>query len=109
MEEHDFHYSEILIKLFLRGLLPVVLLVSGVVLLVLEIPGWSIIFGFPMIIIGVVFLIYTYDYVIRRRVLPVPTKLPRCKKCGRLIPPTQEVDPKNPICYSCKKDRAPKQ
>lgn len=33
----------------------------------LRLPGWSIILGLPMVIIGIVFLIYTYDEVMSNK------------------------------------------
>ena len=53
----------LLIKVFVPG----ILLVGGLVLLALKIAGWSIVFGLPMVIFGVVFLIYTYDDICSRR------------------------------------------
>lgn len=58
------HHSERMIKLILKAVVPMLILGAGLILLVMRLPGWGIILGLPMVIIGVVFLIYTYDEVV---------------------------------------------
>ncbi len=48
-------------QLFLETFIPFTILAGGLVLLVLKIGGWSIILGIPMVVMGVVFLVYSYD------------------------------------------------
>lgn len=69
MKRHDtkHHHAEEVVRLIFRGLIPIILLSGGLILLTLKIPGWSLIFGLPITIIGTVFLIYTYDYFVNRK------------------------------------------
>lgn len=53
--------------LLINVIIPLSLLIGGLVLLFAKIPGWGVILGLPMIVIGVIFLIYTYDEVSRIR------------------------------------------
>ncbi len=64
-EEH--HHGEEIAKLIIRGLIPIVLLAGGLYLLDLRITGWSLIFGLPIIVIGTVFLIFTYDEIVTKK------------------------------------------
>lgn len=66
-EEVRFEHTERLIVLLLRIAGPVVLTITGLVLLYLRLAGWSLIFGLPTTIIGVVLLIYSYDEIISRK------------------------------------------
>lgn len=36
---------------------------TGLILLYLAIPGWSLVLGLPAIIFGIVFLLYAYDSI----------------------------------------------
>lgn len=47
--------------------LPLVLIVGGAIILISKMPGWSLILGLPMVVIGVVFLIYAYDEAVTRK------------------------------------------
>lgn len=58
---------ENLLYTILIAFLPLILVIGGVLVLVAKIPGWSLILGLPMIIIGVTFLIYAYDEAVTRR------------------------------------------
>ncbi|AKM83313.1 hypothetical protein A2422_00805 [Candidatus Woesebacteria bacterium RIFOXYC1_FULL_31_51] len=58
------HHLESIVKLVLKTVVPIFILIGGIALLTLRIAGWSIIFGLPMVVIGVVFLIYTYDEIV---------------------------------------------
>ncbi|MDO8341410.1 MAG: hypothetical protein Q7T59_05550 [Candidatus Woesebacteria bacterium] len=58
---------ESIVKLVLKTVVPIFILIGGIALLTLRIAGWSIIFGLPMVVIGVVFLIYTYDEIVSSR------------------------------------------
>jgi hypothetical protein len=42
-------------------LIPLIFLSTGLILLYLTIPGWSLIIGIPSTVFGIVFLLYTYD------------------------------------------------
>ena len=66
--EDNWYHSERLVLIILRVFACVAFLIGGLVLLALRIAGWSIIFGLPMVIFGSVFMIYTYDEVLSRRI-----------------------------------------
>ena len=68
-EDYWLHKDQ-LIRMILRVIVGMGLLVGGLVLLALRIAGWSIIIGLPMIIFGSVFVIYTYDEVLSRKLDP---------------------------------------
>lgn len=76
-------------KLIIRGLFPVVLTFTGVSLLYLRIPGWSLILGFPVTLIGVALLIYAYDEAVsgtnsypndKDIIVKDETDCPKCKE-----------------------------
>jgi|SRR3989344_2097377 len=96
------HHAEEAIKLIFKGLIPVVLLISGLVLLILRLPGWSIIFGLPITIFGVIFLIYTYDEIVQKKINPFTEELANCSICGKLTPVFPGEDPDYIICHTCK-------
>ena len=63
--------QKLVIKLIFRCLIPLVILVSGVVVFSVRLSVWSALLGIPMVIIGMVLAIYTYDEVVRDK-LDVP-------------------------------------
>lgn len=65
IDHNVYKHIERLTIITLRAVIPLALLGGGLALFVLRIAGWSIVFGLPMIVIGVVFLIYTYDDISR--------------------------------------------
>lgn len=95
--------TESVVRLVFRGLLPIVLVGGGVWLLTSKLSGWNIILGIPMTIIGMVFLIYTYDEVVSNKIQPLSQELVRCRRCGRLTPRMLGVSRKETICLSCKR------
>jgi len=56
-------HSEHVVMLIFRGFIPIVMLIGGLVLLGMRLPGWGLFIGLPLVIIGSVFLIYTYDEI----------------------------------------------
>ncbi|MFC1710271.1 hypothetical protein ACFL0F_01240 [Patescibacteria group bacterium] len=96
-EEHQIT----IVRLVLRGVLPVILLISGLYLLTLRLAGWSIIFGIPMIIIGTVFLIYTYDEIVSSKVGIIKGKVVKCKVCGEPTPLIPGGNPERTVCPEC--------
>lgn len=69
-EEHHFLNNmviENLLNTLLITFLPLVLVIGGAIILISKIPGWSLILGLPMVVIGVVFLIYAYDEAVTRK------------------------------------------
>lgn len=66
-EEVKYKHIELLLKLLVRIFAPVALMFGGLALLALRISGWSMVFGLPMVVIGVVFMIYAYDEILSRK------------------------------------------
>lgn len=62
------NHSEHATRLIIKAVIPLSLLFGGLWLLTLKLAGWSIIFGLPMIVMGVVFLIYSYDEVVSGKI-----------------------------------------
>lgn len=60
-------YKGALVRFVVQAILGVALLAGGIIMLALKLPGWSIIFGIPMVVISSVFIIYTYDDALSRR------------------------------------------
>ena len=95
--------AENVVRLVFRGLLPTVSVAGGVWLLTSELSGWNIILGIPMTVIGMVFLIYTYDEVVSNKIQPLSQELVRCRRCRRLTPRMSGVKPEETVCLSCKR------
>ena len=91
------------IKLLFRGIIPIVFLAAGVVVLALRMPGWSLLLGLPLTIFGAVFLIYTYDEVVRKTFAPMIPQIVKCSVCGKPTPSLPGQDPENTICPVCKR------
>lgn len=100
------HHFEEGIKLLFRGLLPIILLTAGLAILFLRLPGWSMIFGIPMIIIGCVFLIHTYDEVVRKSYGGIPQEIAKCAVCGKETPKYPGQGNDSVICSNCKREKA---
>ena len=47
--------------ILMKFLVPITFLGTGLILLYLSLPGWSLIIGIPSITFGIVFLLYSYD------------------------------------------------
>lgn len=98
---HERHTQTTIFKI----IIPLIFLASGISLLALRIPGWSIIIGLPAIVFGVVFLLYTYDELVSNTVRPLPKNTLSCSVCGKPTPRLYPwADPKDAVCYSCKVD-----
>jgi hypothetical protein len=95
-----------LVKLIFRGIIPIVFLGAGVAILALRIQGWSLLLGIPVTIFGVVFLIYTYDEVVRDVVGQIPDKqeMTKCRVCGKPTPRVIGIGYDDTICPKCKRD-----
>lgn len=100
-EEH--HHAEETVKLFFRGFLPSLLFAGAVVILALRIPGWSLLLGAPLTVIGAVLLIFTIDEIARVRIMPHPY-VTSCSVCGKPTPVIPGVPEKDTICAICKRD-----
>ncbi len=62
------------IILFFRLLIPIILLVCGVIIFVAQISVLNLILGLPLIVVGVVLVIYTYDEIVRIRIGDIPPR-----------------------------------
>ena len=91
-----------IVSLIMRGLIPIVLLVSGIFLLSLHIPGWSIIFGLPIVVFGTVFLIYTYDDLVSKKVVEAEKDLETCPICKEIHAIPKGTNSKDFICEKCR-------
>ena len=63
-------YKGELVRIILQSILGLGLLAGGITLLALRLPGWSVIFGLPMVVISSIFIIYTYDNVLSKYTTP---------------------------------------
>lgn len=82
-------------------MIPIVFLIAGLALLALSIPGWSLIIGLPITIFGVVFLLYTYDEVVSKKVIPIQGEIADCVACGKPTPIFPGQDPNDVVCPVC--------
>ena len=96
--------SENLLKSIIKVIIPMALLAGGIAVLALSLPGWSIILGIPMVIFGVVFLLYTYDEIVTTHFFSPPGRIVKCSVCGRPTPLDRGQDEEDAICVSCKID-----
>lgn len=89
-------------RLLMRVLIPIILLVTGIMLLFLKIPGWSVIVGLPLVVVGSLFLIYIYDSVLSDNIyIEGDSNLVRCSKCGQLVECFIGCNKKRYICDDC--------
>lgn len=66
-EEIKFDHLQSLIILLVKVVGPAILVITGLILLALRIAGWSLVFGLPVTIIGVVLLVFVYDDILTRK------------------------------------------
>jgi hypothetical protein len=78
------------------------LFIGGIVILFLKLPGWSIILGIPAVQIGLIFLIFSFDEIARKRYGPSSLKDVRCLNCGK--PFLIRWGDQNEICPECQKE-----
>lgn len=89
-------------RLIIRGLFPIVLILTGVSLLYLRIPGWSFIFGLPITIIGVAFLIYAYDEAVSGTIsYPSDKDIIDCNVCDKPTKMIPGVGKDETVCPKC--------
>ena len=100
----EFYKGQNIVIMF-KGIIPIVLLASGITLLALRITGWSLILGLPITIIGVIFLISVYDDIVSRIVgrIPEEPELTICSICGDTTPKLLGIAKEDTICISCKR------
>jgi hypothetical protein len=94
----------VLVKLIFRGLIPLAMLVVGGMLMTSTVTGWNVIIGTPIVVSGMVILLFTYDEVVRGKVRPHAAELGRCNVCGRLAPRQPGVNPEDIICRHCRRE-----
>jgi hypothetical protein len=101
----SFSLKEVVIEFFTKSLLlfllSLVFFVGGIVLLALQIPGWSLFLGLPAVQIGIVCLIFTFEAISRQK-STLPSKeyhLVDCLVCGRQTMAPKYIQKK--ICDNC--------
>jgi hypothetical protein len=93
-------------KFVLQTFICLVLLGGGIIILALRIAGWSLFLGLPMILFGVVFLIFTFDHLARNKFGKESLQIVLCSVCGRPTPsPCWQNEN---ICPECEKKIAQK-
>lgn len=102
-----FLHIEEIIKLVFKGLIPIVLLAGGLILLDLRITGWSLVFGFPIAVIGAAMLIFAYDEIVSKRIGDPPSmfiesKFVKCSLCGEKTPRVPGEWEEDTVCLKCK-------
>ena len=74
------------IYMVLRSLIPffigIILMICGVWLLTLPLPGWKLILGLPSVQIGIVILIFVFDDLTKRSLHPTHYTTINCPLCG---------------------------
>lgn len=83
-------------------LLSLALLLGGIWLLSLRIPGWSLFFGLIIIPIGTALTIFTLDEIARNVIIPSDFKSVRCNVCGKTTYARESK--KDVICWRCRED-----
>jgi Ca2+/Na+ antiporter len=86
---------------FLFLILPLTLFIGGIVILTLKIPFWSLFLGIASTQIGIVFIIFSYEYYTKRKNKPITEdyKAIPCLLCKRInyVPKYKNTT----ICDSC--------
>lgn len=102
MQNEENHHSEEFLKLLFKGLIPLVLFIGGVVILISQISGWSLILGLPITIIGLAILINVYDEIASSLILP-RSQITKCAICKKPTPVVPGIPEDQTICARCKK------
>lgn len=89
---------------FLREVLPAIvvslfLFIGGIIILIADISGWSLILGVPATQIGIIFSIFTFDRIINQKIDPENLHIVHCSICHApvVVPANQALD----ICPDC--------
>lgn len=90
-----------ILKIIFSNIIPIILLISGIIIFTGQIPGWSLIIGLPMIVFGVVFMIYSYDELAKNGAESEITDLAKCSICKRYTNRDTDVLEEDTICPSC--------
>lgn len=99
-QEHGSSFEKSIILIF-KGLIPIILLISGIILLFLRYSFWSIFFGLPLITFGAVFSVYTYNDFISKTITPLNKETIPCKVCGKITPLIPGLAAEKTMCSSC--------
>lgn len=95
-----------LVKFILEIIICLSLLGGGIILLALRIPGWSLLMGLPLTVLGNIFLIFTIDAVARKKLGQESLQTVLCSICGQPTPaPTWQNEK---ICLVCEEKLATK-
>lgn len=82
--------------------LSLALLLGGIWILALRIPGWSLFWGLILTPMGAAFTIFTLDKVSRNRITPPLFGLVKCRVCGRKTYVKERET--EAICGRCRED-----
>jgi hypothetical protein len=93
-------------KFILQTFICLALLGGGIIILALRIAGWSLFLGLPMVLFGVVFLIFTFDNVARNKFGKESLQVVLCSLCSKPTPSPSWQNEK--ICPECEKKIAKK-
>jgi hypothetical protein len=92
-------YFYIILRIVSELLISALLFLGGVLLLRSSIPGWNLLFGLPATQIGLVFLILTFDQILRDTPEPKRLALVQCSVCSN--PTVVPIGQKTEICVDC--------
>jgi hypothetical protein len=101
-KHHGYSEVRVTLRLVFRVVVPIIFLIGGLVLLSFRLPGWSLIIGLPMIIFGIVFLVYTYDEVVTDKVAEGGEGNWPCGKCRKHSDDKACDGPNDTVCLKCK-------
>ena len=90
-----------LLRCVLQIIICLCLLGGGIVILALRIPGWSLLIGLPLILLGTISLVFTLDNIARRKLGQESMQTVLCSICGRPTPAPSWQNEK--ICLVCEK------
>ena len=80
------HDSYDLVQLIFRGAVPILtgtaLLIGGIWLLTLPLPGWKLILGLPAAQLGIVVLMFAFDDVTKKHLHPENYEILICPYCS---------------------------
>lgn len=95
-----------LIRQLPRLIISLTLFIGGIIILSLRISGWGLFLGLPATQVGLIFLIFTFDEIAKRRVGPQSFHLLSCSVCGQPTPaPSWQ---KEKVCEECQSKIAKK-
>ena len=84
-----------------KCMIPIFLLLSGIVILVIRIPGWSLLLGLPLVVLGTVFTVYTYDGLVGQGLGDYKKDISNCQVCRKPTPVFKGQDKNKIVCPVC--------